>query len=113
MNLLLFLFNEIAFYWLWWVCFIAIGFCFGRYLGLLGVLVAPILISSLILGIEFHSVFQDMNDRPELGRDADLVFMFGVLVRIGLFNCFVLPFSIVGRRLRARHRRVTNDHKVA
>jgi hypothetical protein len=35
------------------------------------------------------------------------------LCRLALFNLFVLPFSIVGWRLRARHRGVTHDSKVA
>jgi hypothetical protein len=112
MNLMLFLRGEIAFYWIWWLCFIAVGFCLARYLGLLGLFASIVLISFLIVGIEVHSVFQDMHEHPEWGRDADFVFWFGVLCRIVIFNMFVLPASIVGLKLRAR-RRVTHDTKVA
>jgi hypothetical protein len=97
-----FLRYEFQFYWLWWLCFIAIGFCTGRFFGLYGVFLAAVLISLLILGIEVHSVFKDMRGRPELGRDADFVFMVGVAFRIGLYNAFVLPFSFAGKRMRER-----------
>jgi hypothetical protein len=111
-NLSLFLRYEIAFYWLWWLCFIAIGFSLSRYRGLLGLVASIILISFLIVGIEVHSVFQDMRDRPELGRDADGIFVFGMLCRLVLFNIFVLPASIVGLRLRAR-RQPAHDPNLA
>jgi hypothetical protein len=112
MNLMLFLRGEIAFYWIWWLCFIAIGFCLARYLGLLGLFASIVLISFLIVGIEVHSVFRDMREHPDWGRDADFVFWFGVLCRVAFFNICVLPFSIVGLKFRARDR-VRHDAKVA
>jgi hypothetical protein len=112
MNLLLFFRNEIAFYWVWWFCFIAIGFLLARYLGLLGLFASIVLISFLIVGIELHSVFQDMHEHPDWGRDADFVFWIGVLFRIVIFNIFVLPFSIFGLKLRS-HRRGSHATKVA
>jgi hypothetical protein len=111
-NLPLFLRYEIAFYGLWWLCFIAIGFSLARYRGLLGLVASIIMISFVIVGIEVHSVFQDMRDRPELGRDADGIFVFGVLCRLVLFNIFVLPASIVGLRLRSR-RQPAHDTNLA
>ena len=112
MNLMLFLLGEITFYWIWWLCFIAVGFSLGRYLGLPGLFAAIVLISVLTVGIEVHSVFQDMHEHPDWGRDADFVFCFGVLCRVVFFNIFVLPFSIVGLKFRARHR-VRHDTKAA
>jgi hypothetical protein len=113
MNFLMFLRYELAFYWAWWICFIAIGFCLARQLGILGVFASIVLISILIVGIEVHSVFKDMHEHPELGRDADGVFVFGVLCRIVVFNIFVLPVSIVALKLRAHRKRLTNDKNVS
>ncbi len=109
----LFLQWEAAFYWPWWLCFIGVGFCFARFFGPLGLFVALIVISFLIVGIEVQSVFKDMREHPESGRDADFVFWFGVLVRIGIYNAFVLPFSLAGLWLRARGRRASPDGTVA
>lgn len=91
---------EAAFYWLWWLCFIGIGFCFARCFGPPGLFVALVVISCLIIGIEVQSVFKEMREYPESGRDADFVFWFGVLLRIGIYNALVLPFGFVGLRLR-------------
>jgi hypothetical protein len=102
---------EIGFYWLWWLFFIAIGFCMARYLGGRGIFGAAILISFLILCIEVNSVFKDMRAHME-GRDADFVFWFGVLVRIVLYNIFVLPFSILGWKQRARRKQLAHDKKL-
>jgi hypothetical protein len=100
-----FLYYEVLFYWPWWICFIAIAFCTARYIGWFGVWAAVLLISILIYSVEMHSVFKDMKERPELGRDADGVFIFGVLCRIVFYNILVLPFYILGLKLRCRHKR--------
>ena len=109
MNPPLFLRYETIFYWPWWICFIAIGFGLSRYFGWPGILASIFLISFLINGIELHSVFKDMRERPELERDADFVFWFGVLCRVVIYNAFVLPFGFLGWRLRARRSRVTRN----
>jgi hypothetical protein len=107
MNLLLFLRNEAAFYWAWWLCFLVIAFCGARWFWWFGVVASALIISALILGIEVHSVFQDMREHPDWGRDADFVFWFGVLCRIVIYNIFFLPVSIVGLKLRKRTRHAT------
>ena len=113
MNLPLFVRYEIAFYWPWYICFIAIGFCLPRFIGWPGVFGSVFLTAILINVVELHSVFKDMRERPELDRDADFVFWFGVLCRIVIYNGFVLPFSILGLWLRARRNRITHEPNVA
>ena len=84
----------------------------GRWLGGLGVLLGAVAISVLIVSIEVHSVFHDMREHPESGRDADFVFLFGLLCRIIIYNLAFLPLGILGGRLRARHRRAAYDAQV-
>ncbi len=97
--------SEIAFYWVWWLCFAAIAFCSTRYFGWYGLLGGVLLISILIIGIEVHSVFQDMRAHPESERDADFVFWWGVQCRIILYNVLLMPAGIVGAVSRSRSRR--------
>ena len=108
MNFLLFLRNEAAFYWAWWLCFVIIAFCGGRWLRWLGVVASVFIISALVVGIEVHSVFQDMREQPNSGRDADFVFWFGVSCRIVIYNILFLPVSIAGLRLRDRRKKSPN-----
>jgi len=107
----LFLQYEVAFYWPWYVCFGVIAFCFGRWLGRLGLLPSVLIISALIVVIELRSVYQDMRERPELGRDADFVFWFGVLCRLIVYNLAFLPVGIMGGKLRGKHRHFGRETK--
>jgi hypothetical protein len=58
-------------------------------------------------------MFKDMREHPATGRDADFVFWFGVLYRIGLFNVVLVPASIIGMRHRARRSIASVGTKVA
>ena len=107
----MFFYYEAAFYWPWWLCFIAIAFILSRFLGWFGLIATIPIVSALIIGIEVHSVFQDMKQFPNSGRDADGVFIFGVLVRIVFYNACLLPFSFLGVTLRKRRNR--DDSHVA
>ena len=106
MNIPLILRYEIAFYWPWILCFVAIAFCATRWLGWLGIVVAGLLISGLVVAIEVNSVFRDMREHPDWGRDADFVFWIGVAVRLCVYNVLVVPAGIVGLLLRARRDRI-------
>jgi hypothetical protein len=105
MNLLYFLSYEIAFYWPWWLCFAAIAFFSARWIGVLGLLPSSLIISFLIIFIELRSVFHDMREHPEWGRDADMVFWFGVLCRLVVYNFSFLLVAMLGWRLRVLRRR--------
>jgi hypothetical protein len=113
MNLLLWPFYEIIWYGLWWLCFVAIAYCSARYLGWFGVFAGAFFVSVLIVAIDVHWIFKDMQEHSENGRDADFVFWFGVLCRIVFFNIVLLPATVIGLRLRARSRRPTHETKVA
>ena len=54
----------------------------------------------------WDSVWEDMRSRPELGRDADGVFLFGVLCRVVVFNILLSAVSRIGLRFRNRRRLV-------
>ena len=103
MNLLLFLYYEFLFYWPWWICFVVISFCLARYLGRPGRLLSCFLIAGLIVCVEANSVFHDMRVRPELGRDVDGAFLFGVVFRVGFYSFLLWPFRALGGRLRDRN----------
>jgi hypothetical protein len=109
----MFLSSEISFYWAWWLCFAAIAFCGPRWIGWLGIPAAAVLIAGLIVAIEFHSVSQDMRLYPNSGRDIDFPFLFGVIFRIIFYNATVVPFGILGAKLRSRKARAARDAKVA
>jgi hypothetical protein len=107
MNILMQLLNEISFYGVWLLLFAVIAFCGARYVGWLGVAAAALLITVMIVVIEFHSVVHDMREYPNSGRDVDGPFLLGVVFRVGFYNAIVLPISIIGIRLRTRWAR---DH---
>lgn len=109
MNFLFFILYEIYWYGLWWLPFIAIAYSAARYRGWLGILGGVLLISGAIMFIDMHWIFDDMHNHPENERDADGIFMFGVLCRIVLFNLVLLPATITGLKLRARHRRIPRE----
>ena|ERR1043166_243921 len=118
MNLLKLIISELydltAYDVFLWVCFLAIGFCGPRYLGWFGFFLVPVVIAILITALDIHWIFQDMREHPENGRDANFVFWFGVLCRIILLNGVLLPFSIIGLRLklRGRDRQRGTDHRL-
>lgn len=72
---------------------------------LLGVFV----VTGILLTLDVNWIFADMRDHPENGRDADGIFMFGVALRVVVFNLLLLPVSFLGlflfrrRSLRMEH----------
>jgi len=96
---------EIYWYGFWWLPFIAIAYGVTRCLGWPGIIASIVIVSMMILFIDVHWIFKDMNEHPENGRDADAIFWFGVFCRITFFNIVLVPASIVGWMFRARSRR--------
>ena len=105
MNLLEIAVHEIGHYAWWWLVFIAIAYCSGRYLGVIGLVIGLAAVSSLIVILDLRWVFDDMRNHPEHGRDADFVFWFGVLCRIVLFNVILSPVFFGGLGLRTSAQR--------
>lgn len=106
MNLFRIALYEIVYYAAWWLAFIPIAYCSARYLG--GIFAGAAILSTFIIFIDVNWIFDDMRQHPENGRDADIVFWFGVLCRIALFNAVLLPVSVAGLLLRARCREQMN-----
>lgn len=106
-------FHEISWYGLWWLPFIAITFIAARYFGWRGVILGAVALAILIYILDFLWIAADMKNHPEHGRDADFVFLFGVLLRVILFNIVLVPVTFIGLRFRARSRRSKDEAKVA
>jgi hypothetical protein len=94
-----------------WLLVVA-AHCSARYLGWLGFILGAFIVSALIVLLDVRWIFQDMRQHPQNGRDADFLFWLEVLGRIVLLNGVLLPATITGLRLRARHRRVSHETKV-
>ena len=94
--------SEIAWYGLWWLLFVAIAFVSARYFGRRGIIFGAIALAILIYILDGMWITADMKEHPEHGRDADFVFLFGVFIRIILFNIVLLPVTFIGMKLRAR-----------
>lgn len=109
MNLL----AEIAWYGLWWLPFVAMAFVSARYFGRRGIIVGAVGLAILIYILDSMWITADMREHPEHGRDADFVFLFGVLIRIVLFNTVLLPVTFIGMKLRARSLITKHDANVA
>lgn len=107
MDLFLIARHEIGHYAAWWLIFVSIAFCSARYLGWVGIFVGAAVLTIFVILIDVRWIFDDMQQHPGNGRDADLVFWFGVLCWIALFNAVLLPVYIAGLRIRKRHRHVT------
>ena len=105
--------SEIAWYGLWWLPFVAIAFVSARYFGRRGIIFGAIALAILIYILDGMWITADMKEHPEYGRDADFVFLFGVSIRIILFNIVLLPVTLIGMKLRARGLSTKHDTKVA
>ena len=105
--------SEIAWYGLWWLLFVAIAFVSARYFGRRGIIVGVVALAILIYILDIMWITADIKEHPEHGRDTDFVFLFGVLIRIVLFNIVLLPVTFIGMKLRARSLITKHDTNVA
>jgi len=97
MTLVLLAIYEVIYYGsLAWSAFIAITFYSARYLGWIGALLSPTIIAAIIVFLDVRWIWNQMQYHPEEGKDADGVFLFGVLCRILLFNGMLVPVSYLG-----------------
>ena len=103
----MFILYEIWWYGLLnWIIFIAIAFCASRFLGCFDMLLSVFVVAVTLLLLDVNWIFDDMRDHPENGRDADMIFMLGVALRVVVFNLLLLPVSLFGLRLFRRRRTV-------
>ena len=92
----MFILYDIWWYGWLWLPFIAIAFCSARFAGCFGILLSVVLIAVALLILDTRWIYDEMQNHPENGRDADGVFMFGVFLRVVVFNLLLLPVSLVG-----------------
>jgi len=110
MNLLRIILYEVIYYGaVAWLAFIAITFCASRYAGWIGALVSPLVIAGIIVYLDVQWIWDSMQHHPEAGRDADMVFFFGMVCRVLLFNGLLIPVSWFG----LRRRRIAREQKDA
>src|SRR5689334_23315709 len=93
-------FYDITYYGAWWLLFIAISFFAARYAGWIGAVLSPLVIAGVIVVLDIRWIFDEMQHHPENGRDADLIFWFGMLCRVVFFNAFLTPVALLGLWIR-------------
>lgn len=86
-----------------WAGFIVLTFVVARWLDVPGVVLGHILIAIAIFALDFEWVQGEMKKPRWDGQpDMDFVFTLGVLVRILVFNCMLLPISLFALRVKRR-----------
>ena len=115
MNLLLWLFLQLLSYGPFaWVAFVAIAFCAARYGGLVGMFAGHFIVALIICIFDIRWITEAMNAPGWDGTpDMDIVFHFGVIVRVLLTNSILLAVTFLVLRLRKRDRTITNEPNVA
>jgi hypothetical protein len=115
MKLLLWLFLELLSYGPFtWLAFVAIAFCAARYGGLLGMFAGHFVVALIVCILDIRWVTAAMRAPGWDGApDMDIVFHFGVIVRVLLINSILLAVTFLALRLRKRDRTITNEPNVA
>ena len=109
----MFILYDIWWYGWLWLGFVAVAFCTTRFMGGFGCLLSGFVIAGILLVLDVNWIYDDMRHHPENGRDADFIFMFGVLIRVVVFNLLLLPVSFLGAWLRRRSRTAKLAHTTA
>lgn len=77
MPLLEWIWSEATHYGaLTWICFVAVAYASARFGGLLGALGGAGLIGAAVLILDVNWVWDQMQNHPENGKDADMIFFF-------------------------------------
>ena len=98
----MFLLNDICWYGWLWLGFIAIAFCSARFAGCFGILLGVGLIAIILCVLDIRWIYDEMQNHPGNGRDADGIFILGLLLRIVIINLLLLPVRLLGLRLFRR-----------
>ncbi len=105
MNLLRLALYEVTYYGpIFWFGCIAITFLASRYLGWPGALLSPLVVAAIVVVLDVNWIWDQMRNHPENGRDADMIFFFGLLCRVLLFNLMLVPVGLLGLWMRYRRR---------
>jgi hypothetical protein len=114
MKLLLWVFLQLLSYGPFtWLTFITIAFCVSRYGGLLGMFVGHFVIALIVGFLDVCWVTSAMQAPSWDGApDMDIVFYFGIIVRVLLINSTLLAVSYSALRIRKRSRAIPNELNV-
>lgn len=88
---------------LWWLVFAGVAFLGARVGRIWGIVAGHFIIAAIILMLDERWLQSAMHSPGWNGiPDQDLVFVFGVLIRVVLVNTFLLPVSALGWMTRRR-----------
>ena len=84
----------------WWAAFVAIAFTASWFLRLPGIFLGHLVIAALVAVLDIRWIEAEIHAPGWNGQpDMDIVFIFGVFLRIVLINTILLPVSLMARRL--------------
>jgi uncharacterized membrane protein len=89
----------LSYHWVTWLCWIAFVFGVARLGGCLAVLFCPLLIAVSIVYLDVNWVIHEMkrpNVDDENRPDMDIVFVFGIVIRVALINIVLSPVAWLG-----------------
>jgi hypothetical protein len=85
-----------------WLLFTAITFGCSRYLRF-GMFIGHICVALLVAGLDVYWIQSEINRPGWNGTpDQDIVFHFGVMLRVILINTVLLPVSVLGSWIRRK-----------
>lgn len=88
-----------------WLTFAAIAFCAARYFPWWCIPVGHIAVAVILFYQDFNYIQSEMRKPGYNGTpDLDIIFIFGLLIRIFLINLTLLPITALGVWLRRRKR---------
>ncbi len=86
-----------------WLILVFIAFCAARYGGCWLIPVGHLVVAAIIVFLDIRWIQGEMNKPGWDGTpDMDIIFEFGVLMRILLINTVLLPVTAIGIWLRRR-----------
>jgi len=114
MQLLLYLLYSLLGYGWWWIAFVGLVYYAARYTPWPCIPVAFLLVAVLMFYLNVMWVQAEM-DKPGWGGspDMDIVFLFGVFVRIVLVSLILWPVALIGLRLKRRRTGASNVRTAA
>jgi hypothetical protein len=115
MNLFLWAFLQVLSYGPFaWLAFVAIAFGAARYGGLFGMFAGHFVVALIVCFLDMSWVTATMRAPGWDGvPDKDIIFHFGVIVRVLLINSILLAVTFLALRIRRRSQTVTNESHVA
>ena|SRR5215471_5000769 len=103
MKFILYILLQLLTYGPWWILFVALVFCVARYTPWFCVPLPFLAVAIVIYCVDFSWVQSEMRKPGWDGTpDLDMIFMFGLLIRIVLVSIVLTPVAVTGIVLRRR-----------